>query len=144
MKPREGALKHHILRADNVPEFYAQGILCTLMPYRIAWEINRLSGLGLTRREDFEFRLNGKPGYHALFSAYDEDLESEVILLKNKGTSGILLPMYKQLDYLLLEAKGQGTYLTKMFDMRQSKFVQYCSDIKPDPIWVNELGIFEI
>lgn len=125
-------------------EFRALGILSTLVPSQMAWEINRISGFQLVRKPDLQIGRGSATTYHALFSHVDEDMEAEVVLIRNKGTAGVLLPVYRKLDYVLLESAGFDTYLTASFDLMQSKFIQYCSEIKPDPVLISEIGVFEL
>ena len=79
------------------PDVY--GIASSLRAYKLAWAINQLPYFSVVKEEDIENYVN--QGHHLNYQIQDLDRDSQLCLVKNKGTEGYFYRKYKDFDYLL-------------------------------------------
>ncbi len=96
-------MKVHTLIVDEKPGVRLFGIVHGDKFHLAAWKLNKILPFPLERIEDIKLDLNGKESYFGRYSAFDPDMETEIIFLKNRGTFGYLIQEFKQFDFLLME-----------------------------------------
>ena len=86
---------------DDDFEFSLIGISSHSKDYRLCWSINKETGTQFEKKDDLKLELQ-KSREMSLFSFYeytDEENFNTQCIIANSGTSGMLLPEYKTLDY---------------------------------------------
>lgn len=84
-------------------DFKLIGVCCHMKDYRLCWEVNRSLSISLKREENYT--LYSKDSTERTFPFFEfEDKENGVdyYLMKNRGTSGMIIPEEGRADYLLL------------------------------------------
>lgn len=138
------SLTTHILNVEADEGFNTLGIVTTYPMSKLTWDLNRVLKIDLKREKDLDINTSLGKAYHAMGRYVDEENLLNIALLKNKGSSGFLLPKYKQMDYLLIELNSYGNSLIDKEKINSSKGIQYSLQIDSDPIWIDGLGIFEL
>lgn len=84
------------------------GLSTAMKPFQVAWHLNTAFGWDFKRDEDLALfmRRNKQLCQFQKFSCELLELESIVYLVANNGSSGKLVPEYKQLDYFMLFDEG--------------------------------------
>lgn len=89
---------------DPTLEFKLLGLSSHENDYRISWTLNQELGLKFSKGPDLEIPSKGKEGEEQLFSLFHyEDEDSMLIykLISNRGSSGVLIPKLKNIDYFI-------------------------------------------
>lgn len=89
------------LSIDNDYEFSLVGISSHSKDYRLCWSLNTALQTKFTKKEDLKVELV-KMREISLFSFYEFEEEENFnfhYIIGNSGTSGLLLPEHKNLDY---------------------------------------------
>ncbi len=98
------------LSIDDDYDFSLIGISSHSKDYRLCWSVNNVLGTSFVKKDDLKVELL-KSHEISLFSFYEhEDEENFNIqyIISNTGTSGNLLPEYRNLDYFWM-IKGNFT-----------------------------------
>lgn len=100
-----GKPKRHVLSLDAEIDFELIGICSHHSDYRLAWGINRILAIDLTKSEE-PFCIYGKKGNllsaHSFHVFADEVNHMEWYLIKNKSEGKFLIPEKNQIDYFLI------------------------------------------
>ncbi|MGB0521548.1 MAG: IPExxxVDY family protein [Flammeovirgaceae bacterium] len=139
------------LKLDITYEFNFDliGIVCPERSFKLAWQLNQLLGIDLTRQEDIELAyLEGSILKIANFQYHTENDMYQ--LLKNKAhwslhsTKPFLLPELKEYDYFLMIDN-----VTQMIDVERIKdslsqltMIQYCLSIDLEQVKDRENLLF--
>ncbi|NNC94781.1 MAG: IPExxxVDY family protein [Chitinophagales bacterium] len=88
---------------DPAEDFILIGIASHEKDYKICWLLNNSLKLDFTKSDDLEFddKKEGKKNLFCKFSFEDEFNRIQYFLLGNKNNANILLPQWKEMDYLL-------------------------------------------
>lgn len=89
---------------DDLPDITIIGINSTLQEYRLAYFINKETGLKFERFDDlpvFNEKLKGIRTY-SYYSCYDPDQRLNYYLVGNDSPSGKLIEQYSQANYFLM------------------------------------------
>lgn len=112
--------KRHVLSLDAAIDFELIGICSHHSDYRLAWGINKILSISLTKSET-GFLIYGKKGvihsehtYHVFF---DETNHMEWYLIKNKSEGKFLIPEKNQIDYFLLLRENSVYELEEIIDL---------------------------
>ncbi|MBS1487394.1 MAG: IPExxxVDY family protein [Bacteroidetes bacterium] len=103
--------KRKRLDIDYSYDFELYGIISTLKPYKLAWEINRAMSKSLAKMADFE--ITDKANTMALYTHYAKANEINTLrLFRNKpneesGSRELLVPEHSHFDFILL-AQGEA------------------------------------
>ncbi|MFZ5553705.1 MAG: IPExxxVDY family protein [Bacteroidota bacterium] len=93
------------LDVDYDYDFDLVGISSHARDYRLCWALNQKLGLQLAKKKE---DLDNKPkkqsefSIHSLYEYYHEEDHVEYQLLENRSGNSLIIPEYKQADYLLL------------------------------------------
>ncbi len=137
-------MKAHVLQIEQDEDYGVLGIVCTESMVKLSWHLNKFYDFQLERYRDV-VQINEKQEAHFACSKFRDDNQlREVVLLKNRGTQGQLIPLWRQMDYFLVEKCEYGDYVVLEKDLNRSSFVQYCSEIKLDPLLLEDLAVFEL
>lgn len=93
----------HTLVVEDSPGLRLFGMVHNDKFYRTAWKLNRVLPFPLSRAEDIHLVISGEQAYFARYLAFDPDRETEIMLLKNRGTLGYLIQELRQFDFFLIE-----------------------------------------
>lgn len=83
-------------------DFDVYGVASSVKEYKLAWALNKLLGLRLTKKQDLQYDLEEQE--HMVISNYEYITDYYAVrLLKNKalGMKSFLLPELKEYDYVL-------------------------------------------
>ena len=92
-------------------DFDLYGIISTIKPYKMAWELNRCLGINLIKAEDYEVTQKNKSVSNYLHYSFHTP-HSLVKLFKNKPVeeaeeTNLLLPELPRFDFIFL-ARGEA------------------------------------
>ncbi len=109
-------------------DFKLIGISCHEKDYRLCWGINSVMEFTLERTDKelqtFPSKKNPQVSTHTLFSAFDEDSETEFHLIVNRTSMGYLIPEKPQADYLFLIKEDGGVDINDLLQrLRSISFV---------------------
>lgn len=97
--------KRHVLSLEAGIDFELIGICSHHSDYRLAWSINNILDISLTK-SDVGFLIYGKKGIvqseHSYHVFLDETNHMEWYLIKNKSEGKFLIPEKNQIDYFML------------------------------------------
>lgn len=92
-----------VLLTEFEYDFQLIGISSHAKDYRVSWELNKLFGFELHKKEDILFAT--KKGGNAIFSMYfyeNKEEEQDVRLVANKSNGRHLISESKAVDYFLI------------------------------------------
>ncbi|MFZ9981460.1 MAG: IPExxxVDY family protein [Cyclobacteriaceae bacterium] len=104
-------MKKNKLEIDYGFDFLLLGLICTLKPHKLAWQLNGGINLDLARQEDH--LIMEKDGVETRFIQFLHQTDVTTIrLLKNKsadeGTSKwLLVPEHPRFDYIMFIQSGE-------------------------------------
>lgn len=115
------------------------GVVASCRDYKMAWSLNRLLGLNLTRQRDLCYEMTDR---HKMYISHFEhnDLHSTVRLFRNKALGTLtakmpfLLPDVKEYDYILQITGALQQYLhpQELLNRLQSlPLIQYSKQFDP-------------
>ena len=80
------------------------GISCHLKDYRLSWLINGKLRFALAKQQDLVITLpeRKEPAAFSFYSYRDEDQGFSYMLISNRSEEFVLIPEFKQLDFLLM------------------------------------------
>lgn len=88
-------------------DFGLIGIHCHMKDFRLCWEMNQALSVDLIREEDYKlYDKDSTERSFPFFEFIDEENGIEYYLIKNRGSSGSIIPEEEKVDYLLI-LKGQ-------------------------------------
>ncbi len=96
--------KKHTLVFEQDYEFDMIGICTHHNDYRLAWGINELLSIQLTKADEDYVVVNKKGvrvSEHSLYEFKDEDCLTEYYLVKNKSQGKLLIPEKPGIDFFL-------------------------------------------
>jgi hypothetical protein len=96
--------KKHTLVFEQDYEFDMIGICTHHNDYRLAWGINELLSIQLTKADEDYVVVNKKGvrvSAHSLYEFKDEDCLTEYYLVKNKSQGKLLIPEKPGIDFFL-------------------------------------------
>lgn len=136
-------MKIHCLHIDYDYSFDVYGVVSPVKEYKLAWALNKVLRLHLTRQKDLCYDLLGKG--RLLIANYSySTAHSEVRLFRNKALGGsalkkpFLLPDIKEYDYVL-QVSGAMQQLCPhelARKLRQLPLVQYVKQF--DPLYLKQ------
>lgn len=97
-------MKKTLLEVEFDTDYYIIGISCHLKDYRVGYWVNKELGLQLAKKSNYhptESSSNEASGF-SIFVQEDHKKETYYYLVANRGSEGLLLPEYKQCDYLFV------------------------------------------
>ncbi|MBX0333114.1 IPExxxVDY family protein [Pontibacter sp. HSC-14F20] len=115
------------------------GVVASCRDYKMAWSINRVLGLNLTRQQDICYELEDRQKMYISHFEHN-DTHSTVRLFRNKalGTLAVkrpyMLPDVKEYDYILQLSGALQQYLNpqELFRKFQSlPMIQYAKQFDP-------------
>ncbi|MCH2229835.1 MAG: IPExxxVDY family protein [Crocinitomicaceae bacterium] len=99
-----GKRKKHILALEPEEEFEMIGICSHHSDYRLAWGLNKKTGLHLTKC-DSDYVVTNKKGeptsLHSMYEFMDDENRIEYYMIKNKEKGQYLIPEKPSIDYFL-------------------------------------------
>lgn len=139
--------KRHVLSLDAEIDFELIGICSHHSDYRLAWGINRLLEINLTKSEE-SFCIYGKKGgiqsAHSYHMFQDELNHLEWYLIKNKAEGKFLIPEKNQIDYFLILRENSVYELEDVIEkIRESNSVMAAYIFEPSTLPSAELIQFE-
>ncbi len=142
-----GKPKRHVLSLDAEIDFELIGICSHHSDYRLAWGINRILDINLTKSEE-PFSIYGKKGgiqsSHSYHVFQDELDHMDWYLIKNKSEGKFLIPEKNQIDYFLILRENQIYDLDEVIEkIRQSNSVMAAYIFEPSSLPSAELIQFE-
>lgn len=139
--------KRHVLSLETAIDFELIGICSHHSDYRLAWGINKILDLELTKSEE-PFVIQSKKGsivsQHSFHVFIDEVDHMEWYLIKNKSEGKFLIPEKNQIDYFLILRENILHELDDLLDkLRESNSVMAAYIFEATAIPSAELIIFE-
>lgn len=133
------------LLIENDYDFFLFGISCSEKAYRLCFALNNQFKATFSKSSDMEVQMNviGKLKKDetrltrfSVFTSRDEEMFTDYRVIVNKADNKILVPEFKQADYLLMVQGGipyseKNTILKKVKDVA---FVQTAFEIDPKKI----------
>lgn len=112
------------LMPDEFPDITIIGINSTLQEYRLAYFINKETGLRFERFDDLPVYTEKLKGFrhYSYYSCYDPDQRLNYYLVGNDSSSGKMIEQYSQANYFIMikgkksenEVKGLLSTLRKI------------------------------
>lgn len=142
-----GKPKRHVLSLESEIDFEMIGICSHHSDYRLAWGINRILEIDLTKSEE-PFVIYGKKGTlqssHSFHVFYDEIDQMAWYLIKNKAEGKFLIPEKNQIDYFLILRENQLYEVDELIEkIRKSNSVMAAYIFEPSTLPSAELIQFE-
>lgn len=139
--------KRHVLSLETSVDFELIGICSHHSDYRLAWGINKILELELTKSEEL-FVIQSKKGtvvsQHSFHVYLDEVDHMEWYLIKNKSEGKFLIPEKNQIDYFLILRENILHELEDIVErIRESNSVMAAYVFEAAAIPSAELIIFE-
>ncbi|MNU77427.1 hypothetical protein D3C71_670050 [compost metagenome] len=139
--------KRHVLSLETSVDFELIGICSHHSDYRLAWGINKILELELTKSEE-PFVIQSKKGavvsQHSFHVYLDELDHVEWYLIKNKSEGKFLIPEKNQIDYFLILRENILHELEDIVErVRESNSVMAAYVFEASAIPSAELIIFE-
>ena len=139
--------KRHVLSLETSVDFELIGICSHHSDYRLAWGINKILDLELTKSEE-PFVIQSKKGtivsQHSFHVFIDEVDHMEWYLIKNKSEGKFLIPEKNQIDYFLILRENILHELEDLVErIRESNSVMAAYVFEAESIPSAELIIFE-
>jgi hypothetical protein len=139
--------KRHVLSLETSVDFELIGICSHHSDYRLAWGINKILELELTKSEE-PFVIQSKKGtivsQHSFHVFIDEVDHMEWYLIKNKSEGKFLIPEKNQIDYFLILRENILHELDELVEkIRESNSVMAAYVFEAGAIPSAELIIFE-
>lgn len=139
--------KRHVLSLETSVDFELIGICSHHSDYRLAWGINKILELELTKSEE-PFVIQSKKGtivsQHSFHVFIDEVDHMEWYLIKNKSEGKFLIPEKNQIDYFLILRENVLHELDELVErIRESNSVMAAYVFDAETIPSAELIIFE-
>lgn len=139
--------KRHVLSLETSVDFELIGICSHHSDYRLAWGINKILDLELTKSEE-PFVIQSKKGtivsQHSFHVFIDEVDHMEWYLIKNKSEGKFLIPEKNQIDYFLILRENVLHDLEELVErIRESNSVMAAYVFEAESIPSAELIIFE-
>jgi hypothetical protein len=139
--------KRHVLSLETSVDFELIGICSHHSDYRLAWGINKILDLELTKSEE-PFVIQSKKGtivsQHSFHVFIDEVDHMEWYLIKNKSEGKFLIPEKNQIDYFLILRENVLHDLDEVVErIRESNSVMAAYVFEAESIPSAELIIFE-
>ena len=139
--------KRHVLSLETSVDFELIGICSHHSDYRLAWGINKILDLELTKSDE-PFVIQSKKGaivsQHSFYVFLDEVDHMEWYLIKNKSEGKFLIPEKNQIDYFLILRENVLHELDDLVErIRESNSVMAAYIFEAESIPSAELIIFE-
>ena len=139
--------KRHVLSLETSVDFELIGICSHHSDYRLAWGINKILELELTKSDE-PFVIQSKKGtivsQHSFHVFIDEVDHMEWYLIKNKSEGKFLIPEKNQIDYFLILRENILHDLDDLVEqIRESNSVMAAYVFEAGAIPSAELIIFE-
>lgn len=139
--------KRHVLSLETSVDFELIGICSHHSDYRLAWGINKILELELTKSDE-PFVIQSKKGtivsQHSFHVFIDEVDHMEWYLIKNKSEGKFLIPEKNQIDYFLILRENILHDLDDLVEqIRESNSVMAAYVFEAAAIPSAELIIFE-
>ncbi|MGV3613578.1 MAG: IPExxxVDY family protein [Fluviicola sp.] len=139
--------KRHVLSLETSVDFELIGICSHHSDYRLAWGINKILDLELTKSEE-PFVIQSRKGtivsQHSFHVFIDEVDHMEWYLIKNKSEGKFLIPEKNQIDYFLILRENVLHELEDLVErIRESNSVMAAYVFEAESIPSAELIIFE-
>ncbi len=134
------------LLIENDYDFFLFGISCPEKAYRLCSALNTLLGVTFSKSKDMEVHeKKNETGYKfPVFSYHDEEMFTDYRIIVNKANSKVLIPEFKQADFLLM-VQGGVPYSDKSEIFKKIKevnFVQTAFEIDPKKVKSKENFVF--
>lgn len=91
----------HLLDVTYDFDFVLYGLSCHEREYRLCWFLNNQLGIQLEWAGALTIALKDGNASHAIYRYENLDTEMVVSLVSNRSGGSVLVPEYKQVDYLL-------------------------------------------
>lgn len=134
------------LLVQNDFDFFLFGISCGEKPYRLCWALNNQLRAAFSKSKDMEVQEKNhvEQSKFPVFSFHNEEMLTDYRIIINKTDTKVLVPEYKQADYLLM-VQGNLPFAEKGAILKKVKevtFVQTAFEIDPTKIKSKENFIF--
>jgi hypothetical protein len=134
------------LLVENDYEFFLFGISCSERSYRLCFALNGKLNASFSKSKDMEVKEKNQQvlSNFSVFTFRDEEMFTDYRIISNKTESKILIPEFKQADYLLMVQGGmpiaeKNNILRKV---KEIAFVQTAFEIDPKKIKSKENFVF--
>ena len=134
------------LLVENDYEFFLFGISCPERSYRLCFALNGKFNASFAKSKDMEVKEKNQQALSnfSVFTFRDEEMFTDYRIIANKADSRILIPEFKQADYLLMVQGGmpvaeKNNILKKI---KEVTFVQTAFEIDPKKIKSKENFVF--
>ncbi len=141
------------LLIENDYDFFLFGISCSEKSYRLCFALNNQFKATFSKSSDMEVQMNSTARQKKdekgmtkfpVFTFHDEEMFTHYRVIANKADNKILVPEFKQADYLLMVQGGmpfseKNSILKKVKDV---PFVQTAFEIDPKKIKSKENFVF--
>lgn len=116
---------------DNIPGYYILGIVSSTSHLEIVHSLNKSGFFNLNRDIDLEYFSNETSHFFISFSFEEREFESNIRLIKNRGTGGIIGKELKGFDYILvIHSENEESLKLSSEIFKNQKYVQACVEIK--------------
>jgi hypothetical protein len=134
------------LLIENDYEFFLFGISCSERSYRLCFALNNKLNASFSKSKDMEVQEKNHQvqSRFSVFTFRDEEMFTDYRIIVNKADNKILIPEFKQADYLLM-VQGGMPYTEKSNILKKVKevaFVQTAFEIDPKKIKSKENFVF--
>ena len=134
---------------DPLFDFDLIGIISHGKGYRVAWEINQVLGVELTKSKDQLIRFNDGSSITVVNYTYTTE-NGGIYLLKNRGLENnesgqmLLIPELQEFDFLLKIIGADSFDSEEIMDkVRKIQIFQFCSFIDPENLKSKENLVFD-
>ncbi len=130
-------------------DFDLYGVVSSSKEYKLAWALNKVLGLRLTKQQDLCYELSGRQ--RLLISNFEQSTDHSTIRLLRNKAAGLctldkpyLLPEIKEYDYILhiTGALQQLSPRELMQQLTRLPLVQYVKQFDPIKLKYKEYLIF--
>lgn len=139
------------LLIQNDYDFFLFGISCPEKPYRLCWALNHQLKTAFAKDKDMEVvagvmdRKEKTPvqSRFPVFVFHNEEMFTDYRVIVNKSENRVLVPEYKQADYLLMvQGSTPAEKNAILKKVKEVTFVQTAFEIDPKKIKSKENFIF--
>lgn len=85
-------------------DFIVFAISCHAKDYRLCWNLNKVLGIELSKKDDYQLDLkqSKKNSTHSFYSYNDETNRLKYSLVSNRSDIGFLIEEHKETDYFFI------------------------------------------
>lgn len=128
--------KKLVLDIEMEADFDLFGIVSPLRDYRLMFYLNKALNTRFKREEPFIYESKSKSSSYSLYRYTDQKNRLTMYLLGNKTEGRVMIPEYKQLDYIMvLEGELSESYNESLLKkIKQIAHIRMALRLWPDQI----------